>query len=112
MYGIYVGTDGEYVDHVRDLIHKELDKLIEDPIPEKELNEAKSQLKGKLLLSQENMSSRMSRLAKSELYFDRYITLDELVEEIDQVSSKDIQDFADDFFDIETFSEGLLKPAE
>jgi predicted Zn-dependent peptidase len=112
MYGIYVGTDENYVDHVRELIHKELDKLMDEPIPDKELKEAKSQLKGKLLLSQENMSSRMSRLAKSELYFDRYITLDELVQEIDQVTSKDIQDFADDFFDIGNFSEGLLKPEE
>ncbi|MGM0589544.1 MAG: M16 family metallopeptidase [Bacteroidota bacterium] len=111
VFGIYVGTDADYVDHVRELIETELSRFKDEPIPDQELSEAKSQLKGKLLLSQENMSSRMSRLAKSELYYDRYITLDELVSEIDQVSSEEIQDFAQEFFDISQFSEGLLKPA-
>ncbi|MCW9708931.1 M16 family metallopeptidase [Fodinibius salsisoli] len=110
MYGIYVGTDEEYVEHVRDLIQKELDKLKEEPIPEKELFEAKSQLKGKLLLSLESMSSRMRRLAKSEIYFNRYITLDELIENIDGVQSDEVQHFAQNFFQGEIFSEAVLTP--
>ena len=78
IWGVYVGTDKEYVEHVHELVVAELDKIRTELIPEKELEEAKSQLKGKLLLSQENTSNRMMRLAKSELYFDRFITLDEL----------------------------------
>lgn len=110
MYGIYVGTDEDYVDHVRDLIQKELDKLKQKTISEQELSEAKSQLKGKLLLSLESMSSRMRRLAKSEIYFNRYVTLDELIENIDGVQSNQIQQFAQDFFDSDSFSEALLTP--
>lgn len=110
LYGIYVGTDQEYVDHVRELIIKELDKLKQDPIPEKELSEAKSQLKGKLMLSLESMSNRMSRLAKSEIYFNRFVTIEELTENIDDVEAHNIQDFAQGFFDNETFSEALLIP--
>ena len=112
LYGIYVGTDKDYVDHVRELIEKELDKLKQDPIPEKELSEAKAQLKGKLMLSVESMSNRMSRLAKSEIYFNRFVTLDELQERIDEVQADQVQDFAQDFFDSETFSEALLLPEE
>lgn len=110
LFGVYIGTDKDYVDHVRELITAEFEKLYNEPIPEKELGEAKSQLKGKLLLSQENMSNRMTRLAKSELYFDRFVTLDELVENIDQVTEKDIQKFSEDFFNKDTYSETLLLP--
>lgn len=110
LFGVYIGTDKDYVDHVRELIEAEFEKLYTEPIPEKELREAKSQLKGKLLLSQENMSNRMTRLAKSELYFDRFVTLDELVENIDRVTENDIQKFSEDFFKKDMYSETLLLP--
>lgn len=110
LWGIYVGTDKEYVDHVRELILKELKQMQDELIPKKELDEAKSQLKGKLLLSQESTSNRMTRLAKSELYFGRFVTLDELVENIDSVTAEDIQEFVKDFFNDESFMEAILLP--
>jgi len=112
LYGIYVGTDQDYVDHVRKLVFKELDKLREEAIAQQELAEAKSQLKGKLMLSLESMSNRMMRLAKSEIYFNRYITLDELIEKIDAVQPEQVQAFAQTFFDGDAFSEVLLTPEE
>ena len=56
------------------------------------------------------MSNRMTRLAKSEIYYDRYITLDELVEQIDLVTADSIIDFSKVFFDVSLFSETLLLP--
>jgi predicted Zn-dependent peptidase len=110
MFGVYVGTDKEYVNHVQELVYKELDTLIHENISDKELIEAKAQLKGKLLLAQESMSNRMTRLAKSELYYDRYITLDELVDEIDSVTSDEIRTFASEFFKEEHYTETVLIP--
>ncbi|MDR9418421.1 M16 family metallopeptidase [Gracilimonas sp.] len=110
LWGIYVGTDKDYVDHVRELIKKELKKMQDDPVPEKELEEAKAQLKGKLLLSQESTSNRMTRLAKSELYFGRFVTLDELVDNIDAVTAEQIQSFVQEFFNEENFMEAILLP--
>ncbi|MEX0890463.1 MAG: pitrilysin family protein [Balneolaceae bacterium] len=110
LFGVYIGTDREYVKHVRELIGEEFRKLYQEAIPAKELKEAKSQLKGKLLLSQESMSNRMTRMAKSELYFKRFVTLDELVESIDSVTENEIQEFASGFFQPEHFSESLLLP--
>ncbi|MDZ7806976.1 MAG: pitrilysin family protein [Gracilimonas sp.] len=110
LWGIYVGTDKDYVDHVRELILKELKIMQNDRIPEKELAEAKSQLKGKLLLSQESTSNRMTRLAKSELYFGRFVTLDELVENIDSVTSEQIREFVQNFFEDKYFMEAILLP--
>ena len=110
IFGVYVGTDKDYVKHVRKLIEKELQVLQDEPIPEKELQEAKSQLKGKLMLSLESMSNRMSRLAKSELYFNRFVTLDELTHNIDGVEADQVQSFAQKFFDKDQFSEAILLP--
>lgn len=110
LFGVYIGTDKEYVHHVRELIGKEFDRMQTEKVGNKELEEAKAQLKGKLLLSQENTSNRMTRLAKSELYFDRFVTLDELVENIDAVTSEDLLTFSQEFFDVNMFSETLLVP--
>jgi len=112
LYGIYVGTDEEYVDHVEELIFKELRELGNEPVPQKELDEAKAQLKGKLLLSLENMSNRMRRLAKGEIYYNRFVTLDELVSNIDAVEAEGIQEFATSFFEKEQFSKAVLLPEE
>jgi len=112
VYGVYVGTDKDYVKHVRKLIEKELLQLQENEIPARELQEAKSQLKGKLMLSLESMSNRMSRLAKSELYFNRFVTLDELTENIDGVQADHVQSFAQNFFDKDQFSEAILLPED
>lgn len=110
LFGVYIGTDSDYVPHVRELIEKEFERLQNEKIGEKELHEAKAHLKGKLLLSQENTSNRMTRMAKSEIYFNRYVTLDELVENIDAVDAEDLLTFSQDFFNPETYSETLLVP--
>lgn len=110
IWGVYVGTDKEYVGHVHELVVAELDKIRMEIIPEKEFFEAKSQLKGKLLLSQENTSNRMMRLAKSELYFGRFVTLDELEENINNVNAKQVLEFSNTFFDQKYFMEAILSP--
>lgn len=112
LFGIYTGTDQNYVDHVRELIIAEFHRLQHEKVDEKELHEAKTQLKGKLLMSQENTSNRMTRLAKSELYFNRFVTLDELEENINAVTREGLQQFSEEFFDSETFSETLLIPED
>ncbi|MCC5914874.1 MAG: insulinase family protein [Balneolaceae bacterium] len=112
LFGVYIGTDKGYVDHVRELITKEFEKIQSEPVGKEELSEAKTQLKGKLMLSQESTSNRMTRLAKSELYFNRFVTLDELVENIDAVTSEDLLEFSKEFFNIDEYSETLLLPEE
>ncbi|MEX0679972.1 MAG: pitrilysin family protein [Balneolales bacterium] len=112
LFGIYAGTDKGYIDHMRELVRDELRKMREEKIPANELEEAKSQLKGKLLLAQESMSNRMTRLAKSEIFYDRYITLDELVAEIDSADAGQIRNLCETFFDENEFAETILMPEE
>lgn len=110
LYGIYTGTDMEYVEHVEELVKKEFDKLKQEKVAQKELDEAKAQLKGNLLLSLENTSNRMRRLAKGELYYNRFVSIDELTENIEAVTADDIQTFAQEFFEDSKLSKAILQP--
>ena len=78
---------------------KEFRQLKEQRVGEEELRRAKDHLKGSLMLSLESTSSRMSNLARQEMYFGRFFTLDELVESIESVTAADVQRIALTFFD-------------
>ena len=67
-----------------------MQKLRETKVSEKELNKAKESLKGNIILSMENTSNRMIRMAQSELYYGKVKTLDETINEINSVSVKNI----------------------
>ncbi|MGE5837019.1 MAG: M16 family metallopeptidase, partial [Acidobacteriota bacterium] len=88
----------EKVGEVVDLTLAELRTLRDTPVPAEELTRAKDHLKGSLMLSLENTSSRMSQLARHEIYFGRSFTLDELLAAIDAVSAADVQRVAGDLF--------------
>jgi predicted Zn-dependent peptidase len=96
---VYAGTSLEAAGKVVESILKEFRDLKNNPVPFEELRRAKDHLKGSLMLSLESTSSRMSDLARQEMYFHRFFTLDELVESIEAVSADDIQRLANTFFD-------------
>jgi predicted Zn-dependent peptidase len=78
---------------------KEFQQLKQERVPEEELRRAKDHLKGSLMLSLESTSSRMSNLARQEMYFQRFFSLDEIVESIEAVTTDDLQRIAQTFFD-------------
>jgi len=96
---IYAGTSLESARKVVESIIKEFQQLKQEGVSAEELRRAKDHLKGSLMLSLESTSSRMSNLARQEMYFSRFFTLDELVESIEQVSAGDVQRIAQAFFD-------------
>ncbi|MCC7007272.1 MAG: insulinase family protein [Acidobacteria bacterium] len=95
---VYAGCATEKVGEVVDLTLAELRLLRQDPVPAEELQRAKDHLKGSLMLSLENTSSRMSQLARHEIYFGRHFSLDELLAAIDDVSRDDVRRVAADLF--------------
>jgi predicted Zn-dependent peptidase len=109
-FGVYTGTDMEHLEEMKKLIYQELDKLRDAPVPDVELKEAKTQLKGKMLISQEGMSNRMMRIAKNEIYYGRQYSLDELVSNIEAVTPEQLHTFCRRFLDQATFSEAILTP--
>jgi predicted Zn-dependent peptidase len=96
---IYAGTSLESAPKVVESVLKEFRDLKQQPVADEELRRAKDHLKGSLMLSLESTGSRMTNLARQEMYFGRFFTLDELVESIEAVSAADVQRIAQTFFD-------------
>lgn len=86
LLAVYAGTSAEAYPQVVDLIRAEFARLRLGPVDLEEFRRAKAQLKGNLLLGLESTSSRMTRLAKTEIYFGRYFDLDDIIRGIDGVS--------------------------
>jgi predicted Zn-dependent peptidase len=85
LMAVYAGTSPESYRQVVDLVRAEFTRLKDEPVDLEEFQRAKEQLKGNLLLGLEGTSSRMTRLAKAEIYFQRYFDLDEIIRGIDGV---------------------------
>jgi predicted Zn-dependent peptidase len=96
---VYAGTSLDAADQVVRLTLEEFKRLKTEPIPEEELRRAKDHLKGSLMLSLENTGSRMSHLARQEIYFGRQLGLDQTLEGIEAVSAGDVQRIAAELFD-------------
>jgi predicted Zn-dependent peptidase len=97
-FTIYAGCANEAVGEVVDLVVEELRAIKQAPVPESELRRAKDHLKGSLMLSLENTASRMSHIARQEIYFDRQFGLDETLEGVERVTPDDLQRVAADLF--------------
>jgi predicted Zn-dependent peptidase len=95
---VYAGTSLASASKVVQSVVQEFRKLKKEPVPEEELRRAKAQLKGSLTLSLESSTSRMSNLARQEMYFERFYDLDELIEKIEAVSVEDLTVLANEFF--------------
>ena len=98
MLSVYAGTSLENAPKVIRMITGEFRSMKEHLVPEEELRRAKDHLKGSMMLALESTSARMSNLARQEMYFQRFFTLDELIDSIEKVTREDIQEIACDFF--------------
>jgi predicted Zn-dependent peptidase len=97
-FTVYAGCSNEAVGEVIDLVVEELRGVKNAPVPDAELQRAKDHLKGSLMLSLENTASRMSHLARQEIYFDRQFGLDDTLAGIERVTAGDVQRVAVDLF--------------
>ena len=105
---VYAGCANEAVGEVIDLVVEELRTIKQAPVPDAELQRAKDHLKGSLMLSLENTASRMSHLARQEIYFDRQFGLDETLLGIERVTPAEVQRVAVDLFRNESLAATVL----
>ena len=105
---IYAGTSADKTDEVLRLTFAELRRLKEEPVPDAELKRAKDQLKSNIVLGLESSSSRMSNLARQQMYFGRFFSVDEIVAEIEAVTPADVQRLAQQLFRPEAIALTLL----
>ena len=107
---VYAGTAADKARQVIELVLKEFCDLKSNPISQEELQRAKDYLKGSLLLSLESSGSRMSNAARQEMYFGRYISMNEIARSVDAVTTDQVQAVARDFFRPERLAVTVLGP--
>jgi predicted Zn-dependent peptidase len=95
---VYAGTSLETAPKVVESVVQEFRTLKSELIPTDELRRAKDQLKGSLMLSLESSTSRMSNLARQEMYFDHFVGLDEIIAHVEAVTAEDVRKLAQDYF--------------
>ncbi len=91
VFAIYAGTSPNKTEEALKCIIDEMNKMKLEGITEDELARTKAQIKGNLYLGMESVSSRMSRLGKTELSFGRVKTAEEAVEKLEKVTTEDVK---------------------
>jgi predicted Zn-dependent peptidase len=110
MLSVYAGTGRRTVEKVLRLVAEEFRKMKEEPVSEEELRRAKDHLQGSLVLSLESSGSRMSSLARQEMYLDRFYTVEELQAELEKVTREEVQEIAREFFRPEKIAVTVVGP--
>ena len=95
---VYAGTSLSTARQVIEMTMNEFRRMANEFVPDEELKRAKDHLKGSLALSLESTSSRMSNLARQELFFGRFFSVDEMVESIERVTPDEVRLIAQEFF--------------
>jgi predicted Zn-dependent peptidase len=102
--GLYVGTRPDNLGEALATIAQELERFVEDPATPQELERSRENLKGRVALSLESTSARMSRLGSALLGGVPIYSVDEIVDLIDAVTVEDVRGLARELFIPETLS--------
>jgi len=110
--GLYVGTREENLVECLEIAARELADVAAGNVRPGELERAKENLKGRMLLSLESTSNRMSRLGRSLLTGTELLSLDELIERIDAVGPEEVAALAADLLALDGLSAAGIGPSE
>lgn len=110
MLAVYAGTGRQNIERVLRSVAGELKRLKQDAVSAEELRRAKDQMKGSLLLSLESTGTRMSNLARQQMYFGRLFTTEEILASLEKVTVEDLQQIAKEFFRPEKIAATVLGP--
>jgi len=105
---VYAGTSADRAVQVIDLVMAEFSRLKTEPLPTDELRRAKDQLKGNLLLSLESSMSRMSNLARQQMYFNYFFGQQEILDKVEGVTAEQVMDMAKSLFQPDLVAVTLL----
>ncbi len=109
---VYAGTAPGNARTVINLILEELRQLKNVPISSEELQRAKDYLKGSLLLGLESSASRMSSIARQEIYYGRYVSPDEIAAKVNTVTADEVTAVAQEIFQSDRLAITVLGPRE
>jgi predicted Zn-dependent peptidase len=110
--GVYLGTREDNLGDALAITAEQIADLAAGNLPERELERAKENLKGRILLSMESTSTRMNRLGKSLITDSELLSLDRIVAEIDAVEASSVSELAAALLAPERLSAACIGPNE
>ena len=110
--GVYAACGRDSVAEVSGLIFEEMRSIVREGLGAGELERVKTQLIGSIPLSLETTDSRMSRIGRNVLYFDRPIELEEITTAIEAVTNEDMLSLASEMFSFDRAAAVLLGDLE
>lgn len=109
-YTVYGGTSKKNWEQVKDIVRVEFNKMMSDGLESDELDRVKKMLAGNLVLALEGMSSRMMRMSRSELNYQRDISVEESLERLNKVTNEQVRDLANRILDEKSVSTTAIGP--
>lgn len=95
---VYAGMAAESAPKVVACVMEEFKDLKERAVTDEELRRAKEHLKGSLVLGLESTNSRMTNLARQQIFFGRFFTMEEMMTGVEEVKAQSIQELANECF--------------
>ena len=99
VWSIYFGCDEHDVKRCLRLVRKELDKFMQKPLSEAQLKAAKKQIKGQVGVACDNRENFALDFGKSFLHYGWEKNVDQLYEQVDEITAEQIQAVAQELFD-------------
>lgn len=109
IFSIYFGCDKSLIDKCRELVYKEIEKIVTTPLTERELRNAKKQFLGQLFISQDNAESQCLAMGKSLIVFGKIYPFEQTRKQIEQLTAEQLQEVAQEVLSKERLSELLYK---
>lgn len=109
-FAVSGGAMPQNLKKVIDLCRREIKSVYRDGVSEDELAMAKQQLRASILFSLESTGSRMSQLAEQEMYLGRYVPVDEILREVDGITTSRVQETAIKFFEKQPVAMAYVGP--
>ena len=98
-WSIYFGCDEHDIKRCLRLVRKELDRMMEKPLSDSQLKAAKKQIKGQIGVACDNRENFALDFGKSFLHYGWEKNVDRLYEQVEAITSQQIQDVARELFD-------------
>jgi predicted Zn-dependent peptidase len=111
-FSVYAGAAPKRIHDVLAIVRDELDRVVAAGLTEEELERSKGHLKGSLVLGLEDTSGRMTRLGKSEITSGEILTVDDIVQRVEEVTDEDVRAVAKEVLGTGPRALALIGPFE
>jgi predicted Zn-dependent peptidase len=110
--GLYVGTRPDNLAEALAVVAQELERCVEDPASEQELERSRENLKGRMVLALESTGARMGRLGSATMNDMPILSAGDVIDRVDAVGLQQVKDLAEELFSPQALSIAGVGPSE